>query len=235
MRTFNPVAQTDTLLAHHHNSQLVYGKASASSFMVKDSTLPFTITGGDDIWGAEIEINNGTALESGNPNHYFDLNKIFVSSVSAANKLTHLRFNINTPGSEVACTFTSANNTVNHVGHGLLDGEKVMIKSAVSNSGMTAENVYTVTAKAADTFKLMSNGAIVDIAGADGAGVYFKVTQTAMTQLPVSKIAQNADVLSEEVVSPRVSCDKRISVVAKSFAGSTIAVGFVISLHIYDN
>ena len=80
-------------------------------------------------------------------------------------------------GGAVACTFTDTGDTVDDVGHGLVDGTRVMFDTVVTTTGIVTNTSYYVVNATADTFQvaLTPGGAVLPLT-TDGSGTYYEPT-----------------------------------------------------------
>jgi hypothetical protein len=90
-------------------------------------------------------------------------------------------------GAEQTYAATAADDLLTANGHGYENGDQVMLKDVVAGAPLTADRVYYVRDKTANTFKVASGpgGAAVNIA-ADGSGKVYKLnslTETAAVDL----------------------------------------------------
>jgi hypothetical protein len=197
-------------------------------------------------------LTDGTVIESGSATKKFDLNIIYIVSVSAANKISIVEFLYSDINTGVACTFDfsggAAEDIVESVGHGLADGDKVVLKAGAG--ALPAElndyTVYYVVNKADDYFQvsLTSGGAAVEFTDDGGAAFFYPidsagvaqgaVTQSSATKTVVSMAAVNDDSYPYIIMMPRIGCNQRLFIRAKSESGQTIGIGFLLGLHVYD-
>lgn len=226
------------LSSHNHSPEQIYGLTTNT--MARKAVTPIVITGGSGAWGTELEIHNGSVIESGSATKYFDLNKIAVTAVGTANRVTALEFYANTASDSVACTFQNTGDTITKAGHSLADGTRIMFTAG--GGALPAElNIYTVyyvissTAATTNTtfqVSLTLGGSAVTL-GSDGSMSYFTVTQSLMTEAIVSRAATATDSLYIPMNCARTLCNKRISCRGWA-AGGTNAISFFIGLHTYE-
>lgn len=220
---------------HFDNNGQSYGLTANN--IARGSLDPIIVTGGNDDWGTEIMIHDGTVVESGDPTKKFDIHEIEVVSVGTANRLTFLEFSFGSKDAGTTCTFTNATEKVDDVAHGRSNGDKIMF----SNSGgaLPAElndyTVYYIINKTDDAFEvsLTSGGAAVTFTD-DGTGTnkYHTLTQTFLAEHYVSKAAQNTDDSEAELKASRESCDSLIWVRAKAKSGVN-QIDFLIDILTY--
>lgn len=217
---------------HFHNADQLYGLTANT--MARKSVTPIVVTGGSDAWGTELEIHNGSTIESGSSTKKFDLGNLYVSAVGNANRITYLEFYANTLATNVAATTQAAADTVTKNGHGLANGTKLMLNTIVTSTGIDIYTVYYVVNQAANTFQLSLTlgGAAVDIQTGDGSCNYQVITQTLMTEAIVSRAGANADVFLQSVRANRYTCNTRVS--CRAYAGGgTNAISFFLGVHTY--
>ena len=221
---------------HFHNSERVFGN---NTWMTEDYPVKFTVTGGNNAWGTELMLYAGDTLESGDIVKKFDLNTLYIASVSTQDVISVLEFLYGTSGPAITPVVTSnGNDDFTLVGHGLVNGDKVIFNSVTTTTGISANTVYYVIqvgTGGAGHFQvsLTSGGAAVVLGTGDGTCSISKLTQTSLTKTFVSKSATASSVDPYKMMAPRVTCNTKIFVRAKSFAGSTIAIGFLLGLHVY--
>lgn len=232
---------------HFHNRERVFG--NSSNAMLENEPVKFTVTGGDNTWGTELMLTDGTVIESGSATKKFDMNHLYVVSVSAANKITIIEIltsPINTP---VACTFDftggAAEDIVLSTAHGLSNGDKIVLKEG--GGALPAElnnyTAYYVVGADTDYFQvsLTSGGAAVQFTDDGGACFWYPIVssvqsaaQTTKTAKPISAAATNRDSDPFETMMGRTFCNQRVFIRAKSETGSTVGIGFLVGLHVYD-
>lgn len=220
---------------HIHNSEQVFG--SNSGFVAADTPVKFTVIGGNNAWGTELHIHGGDVIESGSSTKKFDLNRLYIASVSTADKISVLEFLYGTAGADVTGTQVQSTAVFTRTGGDpmFVDGDKVIVTALTNSTGPIATEVYYVTSVVGSTFKLerLSGGADVTLGGTDGTFTMKKLTQTSLTKVFVSKAATTSSIDPITLLCPRVTCNQRLFVRAKSETGSTISVGFLLGLHTY--
>lgn len=217
---------------HVHSSGQIYGLTSNT--MARKSTSPIVVTGGNGAWGTELELHNGTTIESGSATKYFDLRELYVSAVGTANRITMLEFYYGTKGAGVAATTEFGADTITKNDHGLANGTKIALDTIVGSSGINDYTTYYVVNTAPNTFQisLTSGGGAIDITVADGTCNYSVLSQTLLTEQIISKAAVNSDALVIPLNSPRATCNQRIWCRGWA-AGGTNAISFHLGLHTY--
>jgi len=232
---------------HVHNDEDLYG--NSSNDMAADIPIKFTVIGGDNAWGTELHITDGTVIESGSATRKFDMDALYVVSVSAANKISVVQFLYSPINTAVACTFDftagAAEDIVISAGHGLSNGDKIVLKAG--GGALPAELfdyvTYYVVGKDTDYFQvsLTSGGAAVPFTDDGGAAFWYPVESSVQTAVQsnlskkfISMAAVNSDSYPFMLKSPRVGCNQRVFVRALSEAGETISIGFLLGLHTYE-
>jgi len=220
---------------HFHNSEQVLG--NNVNFMGADIPIAFTVTGGDNAWGTELMIHGGDVIESGSTTKKMDMNTLYVVSTTAANQISILEFLYGTAGTAItAITLTDATDLFTKANHGLVNGDKIIVNSVVTTTGLTSYTVYYIIAVAGADFQvsLTSGGGAVVLGGGNGTASISKLTQTNLTKTVICAATANVDAVPIKLTCPRVTCNNRIFVRAKSETGQTVGIGFLIGLHTYD-
>jgi hypothetical protein len=225
----------DILQRHHHSAQQVYGMLV--SYMSLNTPVKFTVVGGNNAFGTELMITGGTTIESGDSSKYFDLNMIYVVSVSTANKLSVVEFLYGTAGTEITSVVTTdVGDTFTKVDHGLVNGDKIIITNLTTTTGVVANIVYYVVNMAGNVFQLSLTlgGAAVLLAGGNGTCSFKKISSSTLTSVMVSCAATNSDSIPTPMNALRIPCNSYVFVRAKSETGETISIGFLLGLHTYN-
>lgn len=229
----NSMRNADILQRHHHSPEIVYGSLGGVANI--DSPIKWTVTGGNDAWGTEIYIGE---LGGNTAGIKFDLNTLYVVSVSAANKISVIEIRQNTLGSAIAGIVTSdANDNFTKSGHGLVANDKVVVTNLVTTTGLDAVTVYHVINVVDATFQLAltQGGSAVVLGTGDGTCTLKKITASeTITKTIISMSATNSDSFPIPVNSPRIDSTKAVTVRAKSESGSTIGIGFLLGCHTYN-
>lgn len=216
---------------HHHSQTKVYGSLSGSLSI--DTPVKHTVTGGSDAWGTENLLTSGGTMDG----VYFDLNTLFVVSVSAANKISVVEFLSSTLDTEVTgVAVSNAGDSFTKVGHGLVNGDKITITNLATATGLDSVTVYHVINMLDNTWQLSltNGGAAVVIGTGDGTCSFKKMlSQTTVTKTVVSMAGVTSDSVPISMNSPRTPSANTLSVRAKSETGSTVAIGYLIGLHTY--
>ncbi len=234
--------------AHHHNHEQAFG--NSSNDMAENIPIKFTVVGGDNAWGTELMLTDGTVIESGSSVKKFDLDTLYIVSVSAANKISIVELLTSPINTAVACTFDftahgDGEDVIISAAHGLSNGDKVVLKAG--GGALPAElndyTVYYVVDKNADNFNvsLTSGGADVQFTDDGGAAFWYPVesavqtaVQTNLTDTVVSMSAVNNDSFPFGLKSLRVATNHRLFIRAKSETGQTISIGLLLGLHTYQ-
>lgn len=224
---------------HFHNSLQVYGLTSNT--MARKSVSPIVVTAGSAAWGTELLIHDGTVIESGSTTKKFDFNQLFVTAVGTAGRVYFLEFYKNTPGTaltSVAIDITGGTieNMFTKNAHGLSDGDRVILSSIATTTGINAYTVYYVVNKAANYFNLSltSGGAAVSLATGDGTCTVTPVTATLITETLIHKAATTSDVINQTIMWPRQTCNSLISCRGYGASGAgTNTISFFAGLHTY--
>lgn len=234
--TYNSLAyRVHEIEKHFHNAELAYG--NASNAMAENTPVKFTVTGGDNAWGTEVLLTDGTVIESGNASKYFDINTLYITDVSAANKISILELITGEKGTAIETVVTTAaTDLFTKEGHGLTDNDTVYLSVIDTTTGINTYTVYHVISVAGNDFQLSltQGGGAVTLTN-DGTCTVVPITETVSTDTVISMAAVNSDSMPFAVICPRVPCNRTVSVRAKSETGSTIAIGFLIGLHSYTN
>jgi hypothetical protein len=223
-------------LNHFHSSLQIYGQAASSSEMVRKSTTPIVVTGGNGVFGTELEVHDGTVIQGGAAGQFFDMNTMFVTAVGTTNRVTILEFYANASAAGIAATTQAAGDTLTKAGHGLANGTRIQLDTIVTSTGINFYTIYYVVSTAANTFQLSLTlgGGAVDIATGDGTCNYHVITQTLITETIVSRAAATIDSLPIPMQMPRQPCNTRVSCRANA-NGGTNAISFFLGLHAYPS
>lgn len=218
---------------HIHSAQQIYGLTANT--MARKSTSPIIVTAGSDAWGTELELHNGTVIEAGSATKQFDMNKMFVTAVGTANRVTMLEFYVNELAVAVTdVTTTDLGNLFTKIGHSLSNGNKVMLSSIVTTTGINIYTVYYVVGVAGNDFQVaLTVGGAAVVLTDDGTCSFQVITATLISEEVVSKTATNSDALEKIVQMNRQTCNSRISCRGWA-AGGTNAISFFVGLHTYS-
>ena len=218
---------------HLHTHVETYG--NVSGLATHNIPVKFTVTGGDLDWGTELHVHAGDVFGGGDATKYFDLNILWIVSVSSANEISIFKMTGYSSGSDIACVTDEGDDTFTAVGHGLLDNDRVIVTDLTTTTGVDAVTVYHVVNVAGDDFELSltQGGATVTLTD-DGTGTVQKLTEKGNSTIPVSASNVNSDTFATPLPTERYSCDTHIGISALSESGETIAIGFLFNLHLYD-
>jgi hypothetical protein len=219
---------------HFHNVGKVFGFTTTN--LVQYGLNPVVIIGGQQVWGTELMIYDGTTIESGSSVKKFDLHELMLTNVSNADRPTYLHFMYGSTGTPVAATIQTGANTLTKSTHGLSNGTKIMLSSIVTSTGINAYTTYYVVNQAADTFQiaLTLGGAAVDITGSDGTCNYAVITASDLTEILMSASATNADALPYILRAPRATCNQKVWCRGMTTTANTNTLSFYVGLHVYD-
>lgn len=221
---------------HFHNSSQLYGLTTNT--MARKANSPIVVLGGQQVWGTEIQLHDGTVIESGSATKKFDLHELYLTNVTNADRPTYLEFWYGTVGADVAATIQDAGNTLTKAGHGLIADQKLMLNTIVTSTGINTYTLYYVYNVVGDTFQLSltdstNTPAAVAIGGGDGTCNYGVVTASLLTESIISASATNADAMPTFLMSPRVACNSRLWVRGKTTTANTNTLSFYLGLHTY--
>lgn len=223
---------------HNHTPQYCYGSSSAvaGGNFSRGSLDPFTINGGNNAYAEEIQLHDGTVIESGSTIKQFDMNTIYCYSIGTANRLMLLEFYTGVQNTGIVCTSDKTTDKITKSTHGLSDGTKLMFSPTANlPAGLNSYTVYYVVNKGTNDFEvsLTSGGAKVDITGDAGGTInYHTLNQTLLTETYVGFASTNADSYPFVLRALRSMCNNCIWVRAKAKDG-TNNVTCLFGLHIY--
>jgi len=221
---------------HLHSAQQIYGLTANT--MARKAVIPIVVTGGNGAWGTELELHNGTVIESGSATKKFDMHEIYVITVGNANRVTMLEFYNNSLAE--ALTSVAIDETAGAVedmftktAHGYLNNDKIMLSSIVTTTGINIYTVYYVVNKTDNYFQISKTlgGAVVSVTS-DGTCSTQKITTTLISEAVVSKSAVNVNAKAKVIQMGRQLCNSRISCRGWA-AGGTNAISFFVGLHTY--
>jgi len=221
---------------HFHNSEQVFG--NNSGYLGADLPVVLTVIGGDNAWGTENHIHAGDVIESGSSVKKMDINTLYVVAVSTANKISIIELLYGTAGNDITGTVEESTEVYTRTGGDpmLIDNDKVIITALTNITGPIATEVYYVTDVSGSTFKLSRTigGSSVALGGSDGTFTVKKLTQTSLTKAVISAPGVTSDAHPYIIISPRIPCNSRIFIRAKSETGSTITISYLVGLHTYE-
>lgn len=223
---------------HLHSAQQSFGGNAAtgsSTNLQAQSVDALRITGGADAFGSEIQLCDGTVIESGSATKKWDLNRLGVIAVGTANRPTNVEFFCGTRAAGVGAVFSNSGGDILVTGATLTDGNKVMVSALTAMPGnISAIGVYYVVSAAGNTCKLSltSGGAAIAYSSAGTLPFTHLLTQTKCFDTVISAAATNSDATPYPTQMGRGLCSDRIWARAKSKTG-TCDIDFFIELHTY--
>jgi hypothetical protein len=227
----------DAVYDRTYSAEQIYGN---NTWMTADYPVKFTVTGGDNAWGTELMLYCGDTIASGSAVRSMSIDNMYIVSIGTAAIVNVVEFLYGEVGDlidGIVCDdsdddFELAGNDVSLT---LVTGDKVIVDHAHTTSGINTYTVYYVINSATvDHFQLsLTDGGVAVVLGTgDGTCALRKLTQTSLTKTCISLPATSN--LPVPIKCPRIGCDQRLFVRAKSATGSTIAIGFLLGLHTYD-
>jgi len=219
---------------HFHNSEQVFG--NNVNYMGADVPIPFVVEGGDNAWGTELMITMGTTIESGSATKKFDFNQLYVTAVDDADEVSIIEFLYGTAGATIEDVVTDdSSDNFTKAGHGLVNGDKVIVTDLVTTTGLNAYTVYYVIGMSGDSFQLSLTlgGAAIVLGTGDGTCDLKKLTQTSLTKKVIAAASVTTNAIPYILSSPRIPCNSYLFVRAKSETGTTVAISFLMGLHTY--
>ena len=214
-------------------SSEVYGLTS--SLIARKSVSPIVVTGGNGAWGTEILIHDGATIQSGDATKKFAIDDISVVAAGTANRPTVLEFYSASLGAaKTAVAITDLTDLFTKVGHGLVDGDQVILSSIVTTTGLSTLTAYYVIGVAGDDFQLSLTvgGAAVAVGGGDGTCSVQKITKTLMAETISSEAATTSTASQKQVRSDAVACNKLL--LCRGWAsGGTNAVSFFMGIRTF--
>lgn len=219
---------------HAHSPMQGYGKATNN--LSRGALDTFQVAAGNNAFGTEIQIHDGTVVESGSATKYFDFNTMFVTAVNTANRAMFIEFYYGSRAAGISCTFDHTGELVLRNNHGLTDGTKIMFST--DNTLPAALNNYTtyyVRDKTDNNFKVsltLGGSAVLLADNGTGNHNYHVLTQTLLTEIYISMAATNSDSLPFNLHSPRILCNNRLWVRGKAKDGTNTVDAFF-GLHTY--
>lgn len=184
---------------HLHSSEQIYGLTSNT--IARKSTSPIVVTGGNGEWGTELELHNGTVIESGAATKKFDMHEFYVTAVGTANRVTILEWyygsrdsgqigcflntgdTISKRGVAAPATTQAAGDTLTPTGAVPANDTRVVLDTIAVSTNISNDVIYYVVNAGATTFQLSltSGGAAVDIQTGDGTCNFSIVTAHGLT------------------------------------------------------
>lgn len=221
---------------HNENKCLGYNAAAPAAGGI-NSTVAFSLTGGSGAFGTEIQITDGTVIESGSATKKFDIGQVNFPTIGTANRNTLVELNYGTVGAQLAATTQDAGDTLTRAGHSLANGTQVMLDTIVTSTGIDTVTAYYVVGSTAGTtnttfqLSLTQGGAAVAITS-NGTCNYRVITKSILTTMYVCSANNTPQQLVVTTPCPRITCDKRIWMRAWS-QGGTNALGVLFNYHVY--
>ena len=139
---------------HFHNREYWFGKSAADTFLDPAVLTEWQVVSGDgSAYGTAIQISNGDEIESGSTTKYYDMHKILITAVSAANKIYKIQFLYGTGvvgdatiATEVAGYFpaTGKSAAINFMMPRITCNNKVWVKSACETNGGTLDFIIAL-------------------------------------------------------------------------------------------
>lgn len=230
----SPGYEIDVLDLHIHHAQQCYGMATNN--MSRGALDAFQLAAGSDAYGTELQIHDGTVIESGSTTKKFDFNTLYVTNVGTANRAVFIEIYYGTQAAGIVCTSDKTTDKITKATHGLSNGTKLMFSPTANlPAGLNSYTVYYVINKADNDFEvsLTSGGAKVDITGDAGGTInYHTLTQTLLTEIYISMAATNNDSVPYLFSSSRVFCNQRLWMRGKAKSG-TNTIDMFFGLHTY--
>jgi len=221
---------------HFHNTGLKFGLTGTN--MTETGLSPIVVLGGQQVWGTELMIYDGTTIEAGSSIKKFDFHQTHLVTVSVANRPTYIQFFSGSTGSDVAATLTDAGDLVGKVSHGLTDGTKIMFNTIVTTTGINTYTTYYVVNKSDNSFQvsltLAGAAAAVVLSGGNGTANYTVLTQTVLTTTMMCAANTTSDAMPNMLMCRRITCNNKMWVRAMTTTANTCSVEFFIGLHVYD-
>jgi len=219
---------------HFHSAEEVYGLSAANGVLTRKATTPIITPCGSGAWGNEQYL--GGAFPEGGSNLKVDLNKLYVTAVGTANRVSILEFYTGDIGTQVtSVTLTDAGDLFTKVGHGLTDGMRIVLNTIATTTGVNAYTVYYVVGVSGNNFQvsLTSGGSAVTLGGGNGTCNFHPITNpTLLTETVVSKAAVTSDNICIPINCPRFAVTKAMWTRGWAAAG-TNDVSYFISAHKY--
>jgi hypothetical protein len=232
--TVNSTASADILQRHHHSPQEIYGLTANT--MARKALTPIVITAGNAAWGTELQIHNGTVIASGDATKLFDLNMAYITAVDTPVRITILEWYYGSTGTPVdTVVITDATDLFTKIGHGLSNGDQVMVSNIVTTTGINTYTAYYVVGVAGTSFQLsltLGGAEAVVVGGGNGTCSVAKITKTLLTEHLATLAATDGDANPLEIRAPRVPANSKLWCRGIS-AGGTNVVSFFHGVHIY--
>lgn len=221
---------------HFHNSELWYGYTAPN--MARGVLTAFQVTAGNAVYGTNGLIHDGTVLSAIAGAVKFDFNKMRVSAVGNANRLTFVEWWGGSKGTPVAATTQDAGNTITKATHGLVADDRVFLTALATSGGIDLNTVYYVYNVVGDTFQVSltastNSPAAVGITGGDGTCSYSKIGSPAVImEAYVSRTSTTPDTSVVSMMMSRQPVGDVFWHRAKA-SGGTNTVDYFFGLHTY--
>ena len=87
--------ESEVIDNHLHRPAQWFGRDSIDGYLNRDSVSPWTLTAGtSQAYGAELQISDGTEIESGDANKLFDFHEMLIVDNTALNAVTTFKIEI---------------------------------------------------------------------------------------------------------------------------------------------
>jgi hypothetical protein len=213
---------------HFHSSQQWWGWYINN--IKRGELTAFQIVAGNSNYGIEKVMYTGTDIGGA----YFDFNKLKVTAVGTANRLTFIEWYKTIKAAGIAATSQNTGDTITKNGHGLANGTKLLLTILTGSTGLDSSTVYYVVNQAANTFQVsLTLGGAAVVITVDGTLQYHTLTQTLITEEYISRTSTSPDTFTIPMQSPRVESTAGITVRAKAASG-TNTIDVLVGLHTYD-
>lgn len=222
------------VVEHIHSAELIFGNNSTS--MGQDTPIPFVVEGGDNAWGTEVLISGTTNIDGGGSVRKCTIDQLYVTAVDDADEVSIFEILYSTAGAEVTSVVTDdSSDNFTKSGHGLINGDRIIITNLATTTGLDAITVYYVINMSGDTFQvsLTLAGSAVVLGTGDGTCSFRKLTSTSLTKKVVCMNGTTTNAFPIQLTGVKIPCTSYISVRAKSETGTTVAISFLLGLHIY--
>lgn len=218
---------------HSPNKCLGYS-AAAPAAGGANSVVAFALTGGNGAFGTEIQVHDGTVIESGSTTKKFDIGKINIPTVGTANRNTLFEIHYGSVGTAVPATITDVGDVFTKVAHGLLNGQQVMLDTIVTTTGIDTVTAYYIINKTNDTFQLsLTSGGAAVVVTTNGTCNYKLITKSLLATGYVCSATTTPQQLEVPFQCFRITCNNRLWIRAWS-AGGTNALGVLFNYHTYS-
>ena len=134
---------------HFHNREQWFGKSAGDTYYDPASFTEWQVAAGEsEAYGTAVQISNGDEIESGSATKYYDMHKVLVTAVSAANKVYKLQVLYGTGvvgdatiATEIVGFFpaTGKSDSINFMMPRITCNNKVWVKAACETDGATLD------------------------------------------------------------------------------------------------